>query len=271
VTTKTADLIVPHFPAVCGTVKHVAKSLIKVQREQAKAFVKDWIECEKNPVTMNHAFKAQTETLRKSALCETLRPTFHQAWEGMQGDAHNDDKDYRVRRVGESMGELEKRVQDTLVKAGHADGTAADSTAEAMEAVEMARMLSAYWKVATTRFVDVIVMGIDQVCTHVASHSQSPARLHFYVGCLLHSVAYEWGVACCATVLHTLGAVAYMRPRHMPTWPGDVVLLLGWPTNAQLGWASFGIPPGGAARTPVVSLCVANDRVFVMLLTVSHW
>ena len=42
-------------------------------------------------------------------------------------------------------------------------------------------------------------------------------------------------------------------------------------TNAQLGWASFGIPPGGDASTPVVLLCVANDRVFVMLPTVFHW
>ena len=28
-----------------------------------------------------------------------------------------------------------------------------------------------------------------------------PLLYVFYVGCLLHSVAYEWGVACCATVL----------------------------------------------------------------------
>jgi len=36
-----------------------------------------------------------------------------------------------------------------------------------------------------------------------------------YVGCLLHSVAYEWGVACCTTVLHTLGAVACAKHAHL--------------------------------------------------------
>jgi hypothetical protein len=177
VTTKTADLIVPHFPAVCGMVKHVAKSLIKVQRGQAKAFVKDWIDCEKTPNTMNHLYKRQTETLRKNALSETLRPKFRDAREQVQTIARWDDENARVEHTDENMKKLEKSVQDTLIKAGHEDkdedGTPADSNAEAMEAVEMARNLSAYWKVATTRFVDVIVMGIDQVCAHVASQPTS--------------------------------------------------------------------------------------------------
>jgi hypothetical protein len=168
VTSMAADIIVCHFPALCGTVKQAAKMLIKTQRNEAHAFVKDWIDCEKNPATMNHSFKSDTETLRKDALGGQLRPAFDSLKNSLEQDAHHPDEEFRVHRVGEHMGELERRVQETL-KVGKVAGAPTDSSAEAMEAVEMGRMLSAYWKVATSRFVDVIVMGIDQVHTLLLS------------------------------------------------------------------------------------------------------
>ena len=82
-----------------------------------------------------------------------------------------------------------------------------------------------------------------------------------YVGYLLHSVAYGWCVACCATVLHTLGAVAYSRGT-CPTHPvGNTS------TNAQLGCRSLGHTVSGAASTPVVLLCVASGSGACAL----HW
>ena len=93
----------------------------------------------------------------------------------------------------------------------------------------------------------------------------TPHGLPTYVGYLLHSVAYGYGVACCATVLHTLGAVAYSRET-CPTHPvGNTS------TNAQLGCRSLRATVSGAASTPVVLLCVANDRLVALLPTVLHW
>ena len=80
-------------------------------------------------------------------------------------------------------------------------------------------------------------LGVDEALVQVRACRRG--AYGSYVGCLLHSVAYGWCVACCATVLHTLGAVAYSRET-CPTHPvGNTS------TNAQLGCAAFGIPSAG--------------------------
>ena len=93
----------------------------------------------------------------------------------------------------------------------------------------------------------------------------TPVRLLCWLSvalCLLSNGVLPVAQQCCDTYVGR----CCMRPRNMPTWPGGVVL--GWSTNAQLGWASFGIPPGGASA-PVVLLCCKRSGVCYVANSVS--
>ena len=90
----------------------------------------------------------------------------------------------------------------------------------------------------------------------LAERQRRPPRPHL-VGSLLHSVAKNWTVSCCATVLHTLGAVAYARET-CPTHPvGNTS------TNAQLGCRSLRHTVSGAASTRLLCCFVLQTiRVY---------
>lgn len=86
-----------------------------------------------------------------------------------------------------------------------------------------------------------------------------PLLYVFYVGCLLHSVAYEWGVARCATMF-CIPLADVLRTQQTP---------VGTPPRTP-SCASLGIPPAGPPVHACSSVALCCKRSTVHLLSVSH-